>query len=100
MGFLSSFFPDMLLYIKDYGLKPELLQEIREKDMCSAVIHKSANLRMASPFLKKYFDIVEIMPYLGHIIGSNKLGIHVTRFSSLVVARLSSRHFLWKAIKA
>jgi hypothetical protein len=100
MSLVIPSFPDMLFYIKDYGLNPELLQEIKEKDMGSAVVHRSGNSRMTNPFLKKYFGIVKIIPCHGHIIGSNKLGIPVTWDSSLAVAKLFSCDFLWKAIKA
>ncbi len=49
--------------------------------------------------LLKYFREVDIIPFHGHIIGSNKFGIPVKRNSSITVGKLFSRHFLWKAVK-
>jgi len=49
--------------------------------------------------LKKYFSGVTIIPFHGHIIGSNKFGIPITSNTPLFLGKLFSRHFLWKSIK-
>ncbi len=54
---------------------------------------------MLKDLLQKYFSIVEIIPFKGHIIGSSKLGIPVTHKTPLKLAKLFSKRLIWKAIK-
>ncbi len=54
---------------------------------------------MLKYLLQKYFSIVEIIPFKGHIIGSSKLGIPVTHKTPLKLAKLFSKRLIWKAIK-